>query len=414
MNNLKNISNQLLRKFQPNEVAGLEIFVHTDGAIDLHLVVLKKKKEELVFSKKVIFVPDLKTLKSYLSDTIPLVIVLNGKGILHKQLDSLPVETMQIPQAVLPNAKASDFCFQVLPQSSKNWISLVRKEEVEKWVFKLQQLGLQIVVVQFGGFSSCVFYPMISGVGNPFNAGYYSLQLSNDTREILKMSKNATNQPEPVFLGDEETPNILLTAAGAAFQYLLQQSPTIYQNELVETAATDFRYKYGFKKLGWTLLMVTFGLLLINFLAFSWLHGQTQTQQSQLIYHQTQLNQLDTLQQQLLEKQQFFSKNKLLESSKVSFYGDEIGASLPSGIQLTTLQIFPDQASQQQKREKLFLFDKDKLVIKGNSRRSTILNEWIKTLKSLSWIEEVKVLPYTEKRGGVGEFELELLLKKVE
>lgn len=411
MDKIKNIFNQFLHRFHPNEIAGLEIFVHNDGVVDLHLVILKKKKEELIFSKKVAFVPDFETLKTHLPKDIPVVIVLNGKGILHKKLETLPADIEQIPQAILPNATAADFSFQVLPQATSNWVSLMRKAEVEKWVQSVQQLDFQVVGLAFGGFSSQVFYPMIENASNPLNTGYFNFTLSNDQTEILQLSKNPTNHPTNIFIGEEVFSNILLTAGGAAFQHLLQQPSTIYQNEVVETAATNFRYTYGFKKLGWTLLIATFGLLLVNFLAFSWLHNQTQQQQNQLVYHQTQLNQLDTLQRQLQEKQSFFKDNKLLQSSKVSFYSDEIGNSLPSGIQLTTFQIFPDQANQQQKREKLFLFDKTKLIIKGNSRRSTILNEWIKTLKSLDWIKSVKVLPYAETKGGVGEFELELLIQ---
>ena len=248
MNRVKDIFNKILRQFHPNEIAGLEIFVHNNGDLDLHLVVLEKKKEELIFSQKVIFLPDLETLKTYISNTLPLVVVLNGKGILHKKLDTLPVDLAQIPQAILPNAEEADFCFQVLPQPTSNWVSLARKIEVEKWVEALQKLDFQVIGVYFGGFSSRFFYPMIEGISNPFNIGYFNLTVSDDSGEVLQISKNSTNQPANIFVGEEPMSNILLTAGGAAFQHLLQQSPTVYQNELVETAAINFQYTYGFKK----------------------------------------------------------------------------------------------------------------------------------------------------------------------
>ena len=47
MNRVKDIFNKILRQFHPNEIAGLEIFVHNNGDLDLHLVVLEKKKEDV-------------------------------------------------------------------------------------------------------------------------------------------------------------------------------------------------------------------------------------------------------------------------------------------------------------------------------------------------------------------------------
>ena len=41
-----------------------------------------------------------------------------------------------------------------------------------------------------------------------------------------------------------------------------------------------------------------------------------------------------------------------------------------------------------------------------------MLNLWIKQLEGLDWVEEVKVLPYKE-QNGIGQFDLELLLRTI-
>lgn len=393
-----------------SEVAGLYL-VWTGGEhIDLHLVVLRKKKNSLQFTQTETFIKEIETLKEILSTEIPIVLVLDGKGILHKKLAAIPEEMEAIPKAVLPNASADDFCFQVVNNDNDFWVSLGRKQAVENILNQLKQLGFSVVQLAFGVFSVQHLLPLLESQRTTFNVGYVQANISEN--KIQDLQKNEGVFPATVFLGEDPLPNIALPAAGAAFQQILNIPHQIYHAASIDQTAKDFRFQRWFKLFGWALLIGVFSILLANFMVFSWLDNQIRQQEIELAYHRTQLQQLDTLKNKYQEKSGFFNQNNLLENSKVSFYTDEIAASLPTGIQLLTLDVFPSKATQQQRREKLFLFDKRTIYIKGTSRQSPILNEWIKVLEAMDWVKKVKVLPYSEQKGGVGTFELELEMKK--
>lgn len=391
-----------------SEVAGLYLVWTSAGQMDLHLVLLEKVKNSIQFKQIETFVEDFESLKNVLSTEIPLVLILDGKGILHKKITQIPAEVEAIPKAVLPNANPDDFCFQVIDNEEFSWVSLGRKEAVNAILNQLKNLGFSVVQLGFGVFSAQHLLPLLEEQKATLNLGYSQISFSEN--KIQDLQKNTEVFPTTLFLADDPLPNLVLPAAGAAFQQILNIPHQIYNTELTEKAAEDFRYQHWFKLFGWTLLIGIFAILLINFIAFSGLDAKIKNQEIELAYHRQQLQKLDTLKNQYEEKAGFFNQNQLLENSKISFYADEIAASMPSGIQLLDLDIFPSKATQQQRREKLFLFDKKIIYIKGTSRRSPILNEWIKVLEAMDWVEKVKVLPYSEAKGGVGTFELELEL----
>ena len=132
---------------------------------------------------------------------------------------------------------------------------------------------------------------------------------------------------------------------------------------------------------------------------------------AQLSYHDRQLSALDSLKKELNEQRDFLNENAVLSPSKLSFYTDQIGVSLPIGIKLREMNIFPTIKSTQREDEGKFLFDNQIINLKGTCRESIILNNWIRSLKELSWVKEVTVLPYSETSSGVGDFEIQITIQ---
>ena len=96
----------------------------------------------------------------------------------------------------------------------------------------------------------------------------------------------------------------------------------------------------------------------------------------------------------------------ILDASRTSYYSDQIAATVPTSIQLTELSINPLE-KKLRKGEQEMVFQTNLIQVSGRAKRSTHLNNWIKTLKKYDWIKSVSILNYTQDNARVsGEFNI--------
>src|SRR3546814_20230528 len=72
---------------------------------------------------------------------VPVAISINGKGIIHRMLPEDGVDENGL-KTVLPNAKAEDFYVQQTEWEGAKWLSVARRDEVEKNVEQVEKLGV--------------------------------------------------------------------------------------------------------------------------------------------------------------------------------------------------------------------------------------------------------------------------------
>lgn len=390
------------------KVAGLEITFLGEERFLFHLIVLKKEKNSVKVLTSQLNLNTLEQLPDYLEPNIPLVLLLDGKGVIHKKLDNLSENPAAILQAVLPNASLSDFIFSTYQEKTFNWLSIVRRPVVDDLLLQIQSLGYSPIQLLLGPFALRHILTFLPKDTRLLSIGNYNLII--DHGGILHLEKSALIADNTINLAGENINMQLLPAFAAAFQGLIGIKEVIYPELPTDVIEENFHYKKLFRIIGWVGLIGLLVLLLVNFTAFSWLSKKNQQLDVELAYHHTNLERLAEVKEQYQEAQQFFEQNSVLKSSKVSYYANEIGRSLPKGIRLIELNIFPAKGSYRREREKSQRFDQQTIKIKGESQRSTLLNEWIKKLEQLDWIKEVKVLPYSESSSGLGNFELQLLI----
>ncbi len=393
--------------FKVQKIAALEVFNQEDNSWQMNLTILEKKKEQLSIVEKQTLVSNLKAISSLVSAELPLILLVNGKGVLQKKISHLPEQPLNIPARLLPEANGAEFCCQVDTAVDGFWISMMRKVHLEAMIEKLKKAGLTVVDVSFGLFSVQHVIPLLPKDIGHLNIGNYQLVLLN--RAIESYGKTNTSEELNIQIGDEVISNYAIPSFSVAFQYLLQVQKKLINVEFVKLEKAAYFYHRIFKKSAKVALLGFFALLALNFLIFNWLNSNIQQQQMDLIFHQTQLIQLDSLKNRFVQQQTFIKQNSLLKPSRTSFFADQIGASLPKGIQLSEMHLFPSTANQKQQSERLFLFDRHSIFIKGYCKRSTSLNVWIKKLKAFDWVQNVEVLPYKELEGQA-EFELKIIL----
>jgi len=119
---------------------------------------------------------------------------------------------------------------------------------------------------------------------------------------------------------------------------------------------------------------------------------------------------LSSLDKDVAAKQSLLQQLGLLTPARTSFYSDAIAASVPKTIKLTSLELNP--LKKKVKAGENPLFESGTIIIGGTSKKSTTLNDWIKLLKQMDWVNEVGVIDYQSTGSSAsGEFELRIGIK---
>jgi Tfp pilus assembly protein PilN len=122
------------------------------------------------------------------------------------------------------------------------------------------------------------------------------------------------------------------------------------------------------------------------------------------------LQNLDKLKKDLNEKSTFMNKMGLLQAGRTSFFADRIAAMIPASIQLKEMNINP--LVKNPNDDKDIAFNVNSIVVKGDCKKNTELNEWIKQLKRFDWVNDVTLTNFTQdKEKNMGIFNMELKVK---
>lgn len=395
--------NQFLKDklFQYKSVSSVEMY-QRQGEVYYHFAALEMSKGEMNIKEQAL---DLTwdALIERLSTSTPLVLVLNLRGILHKKL-ATGIAEKQLISNVLPNANTNDFYLQSIDAYQGQVVSIARKDQIQQWIEPFNTANLWLLEVRLGSFDGVELLPFIREKGD-LSTSIHDLYIVDNA---LNSFKKSSEQYEKRLLGDEYIDTRLLPSIGAAFRLLIQM-PANELNIDSLTAKQEEYYQFKlFQTGGWAVLIVFFVALLANFLLFSSYNKKNQALNGQLIYHQTALDKLDSLKGQAQSQSTFFKESNLTKVSKTSFYADRIAASMPYGIQLSELNIYPRQKNKDRAKE-IYDFAPNEIIIKGEVNSSIIYNDWKRQLQNLDWTTSIQQIAYQE-MDGIGFFEIAIVL----
>jgi len=397
--------NQFLEKYllKYKTVNSVEVYQH-QGEVYYHYSQLVMAKGQMNIEIQELAL-NWENLEAKLGKSLPLVVVLNVRGVLHKKLEE-QINENQLIANVLPNANVNDFYAQSIMASDGQVVSVVRKDQLEQWLSPFLKAKLWLLDVRLGSFDAVSLLPFLREKED-FSTSTHDIILEN---EQLQAFKKSSEQFEKRLLGDEYVDTRQLPNIGAAFRMMVNAPLNELGIETLTEKGKEFFQFRLFQTAGWTVLIVFFVALLANYFAFTHYIDENQTANAQLIYHQTALNKLDSLKQQIQEQSSFFNESSLTKSSKISFYADRMASTLPYDIQLVELKIHPLQKKKANEDDKQLSFLQNQIIIKGKVGSSLVFNDWKRQFNNLDWIKSINQTDYREE-DGLGWFELEVLIK---
>lgn len=400
---------------QSKTSVGIEVILLPDNAYEINVVVLKKIKSILITEKQKHGI-SFEELAQFVNPRLPIILVLNGKGIIHRKISFSESDTpITMLNKVLPNANPNEFDLQqTIISSSQIFVSLIRSNIINEVIEQLRKNKLTNVAgCLLGPFVINNLLPLINTdiISNEqLRFGTYQLQIrEQQITEITIAESEKLN--ESILIGEDQIHPKLVIPFAAALSYFLGTDAGIAKSEVINSIKKEFEQKQKFEFIGWSLLITAFSVLLVNYFVFNHYWTKTMDLSSKLASNQSALYRYDTLKVEFAEKRDFLEQNGLLESSRTSFYADRLAGSLPSLIQWIDVNIHPVKKKQVNDETEGFFFENKSIKISGKCQKSTDLNDWMKVVKLKSWVSSVTLLNYTQdKASDDGLFLIEIKL----
>ncbi len=394
-------------------VAGVELLLADGETLAANLVIVKRIRAKVHFVNGEYGLTTIGAIKHHVPDGVPVALTIGGKGIIHRTMaggrqaadeDSL--------KQVLPNAKPEDFYVQKIQLEGALMLSVARRKPIDDILSQLEKQGLVLFSVALGPFAVNSFLDYLGHAGmESLTLGRHHFTLHQDAFTGYELLPGETSPTKKVAIADEQLNERLVPAFAAAFHVIggipFDQLPI----PNVQVAAADYRQQLAFKRSG--IVLMAFFLLLLLGNAGYFMHYSDKVASFAGSDARGIQREIDALRQQSL------TRDALLDGLwhtdvprwEMAYMADRIASSLPTGILLGELAIYPrDEALSRKQRRPIHT--PSAIRIKGTSVDMPLLNGWVKQVRMLAFCETVEIAEYGyNDREGTGTFILHLELK---
>lgn len=396
--------------------AGLEVIILPDGSYELNLVVLKKQKSSLVTEKQSEGLTTFEAAAALIDPAIPLILIVNGKGIIHRKMDVHENDTpLALLNKIFPNANPDEFVIQQTNLDHRDaFISVIRLNSLTEVLEELiKNKRISIAGCFLGPFVINDLLPLIptDAINNEnIIIGNYQLQVRE--QQITEITPAGLTANKNIVVGNESIPQKSLVAFAGALSWFTGNTNGISNALQVNSLKEEFSGKQKFEIRGWAALVVTFFILMINYFVFNNYWSKNNEMNSQLLLTQSALQRYEKLKTEFAQKKEFLEQNGLLDHSRTSYYADQLASDLPATIQWTGLNIHPLKKKKASDETETLFFENKLISISGNCQRSTDLNDWMKEIKKQTWVRDVTLVDYKQENAKEdGVFLMEIVSK---
>jgi len=398
--------------FKGKSAAGVQVNILPDNKLAVNIVILKRKKTRLETENKYSSLSSFDEVTGNIPKSIPVCLNIDGKGVIHKKIETNKDDTDRtILDQALPNAAQEEIFMQKTETpDGACYISVVRKEIINNVLGEFRAAGRHVVSLTLGVFPVNGILGILNSKENTIQTSGYITEI-RDTK-INEIRKEQENSREQTFrIGNEELQTDMLVPFAAAFEYFFNPLTISEQPDIIRPLSENYVYKKIFVTAGWSVLVFFFILLLTNFLLFDKYNRQYNDLSYRISQNKDLLSRLDTLKKEMEQKEEFITKGGLLRSSRNSFYADRIAYMLPQDIMLTEMDICPLKKKITESKEPEFM--KNVIHVSGITKKSTLLDEWIKEVGKEQWVDDINILNYTQESDKrTGEFEVEIRIER--
>lgn len=404
---LKNTIIKHLLKEQ--EVVGIEILQYHNCDYVNNIVSLQQERNQIKIIDSKIGSIQFTDIQALTFSNKPVFLVVNLRNILHKTIEgSIQTSDAELIKDIFPNASLHDFYIQKEPIASGRIVSIIRRDLLDSIIHDFTSKNIDILGISLGSWDVQYIKALIPN-NNRIFTNTHQIDF-NKEHKISEFTKNTEGVYEGIELGDELIDSRLLSAYSGAFKTLLQV-PIRFNPKSLDAIKEDYLQKKLYQKASIIALLTIFLILIVSTAVNYHFKDKANALQSELSVLNTDLTVLDSLRQQVAAQRNLIKQTNITKNSRTSFYADRIAASIPNGLELIELKIFPVLGNKKDYRDnQLMKFQNNTINIKGYCDNSITYNEWIKQLQNLTWVKSAQQINYKDINTSLGEFEIKLII----
>lgn len=386
--------------------AGISVTIQPDDSVTASYVCLVKEKEAVNIQSAISGDKPLDEVLSKLDTSVPVYLNITGKGIMHKKMSY--ANPKQAIHEILPNASQDSFyAYKTLVDTQQVYVTLARKEKVNDLRDQIVQHGCFVLGISLGPFPLNNVLSLVCE--EKIETTNYQIQTDN-TRILEVNLLNKAAKYSKIMLGDLALERDQLLPLASAFQFFLNNDANeISVLDPPSVNGEEYFFKKAFQKMGWAVLLFLLLVLILNF-GFYFFFDSKSTKLNAAIVHNTAiLSKVENLTSEYQTKKQLIEKSGLSHSTKYSFYADRMADVLPGNIKLLYMDINPVSTKIHEDEE--ILFERNIILVEGETRQSTTLNKWRTELLKEDWVEQVNILDFSQediKDPGIFSLEIKI------
>jgi hypothetical protein len=407
---LKSVKQKIL---QLKEIVGIEITLLPEDEIVISGVSVKLAKNEVVKQNEFQFLHSYDNLHEKVSTKTPVVVIINGKGILQKKIEINSATSISV-ENILPNANPNQFYIQETTFEKFGSVAVARKDLVNNIINHLKAKGYKVLSVSLGISDVKYLLPYLNlDREEPLRSNTFEIFFDQEKkiREVsVAQFDKADIARNEYSIGNHYVSAASVLAFGAClgmFARGLFINSGLEVDSLIEERSEFVYFKY-FDVAKWSALLILFFTLFINFFVYSHYFYKNNSLQSQIEIAKNQAEQDEKLQVNLDSKETFLHMLGWDRSSKLSFFADRIAGMVPDGIVLTDMKLNPLNGRYYD--DNLLSFMHDTIEITGTCFDPGELTIFGNNLKNVSALRQVNINNYKfSKEDNYGVFSMGII-----
>lgn len=381
--------------FRMPEATGLHIHGGSDGQLQISFCGVKLTGNRLSINRKVTGINSLKELSKHSTTGAGLALNLSGKGILIKKVTRMDEPDATSFARLLPNGNPADFYLQNFVSGEHSFIALIRRSDAHQWLEKLATLGFNVLSLSLGPFVAEQVLPQLNFYGDDVIFSEHHVTRNENKEWLHYQYESGALAPFPVKLEAEKLDEQLILPYAAAFQLILSGSLSAIHAPVIEL---DNKLQGAIKGrkvqvISFGALGVLFVLLLLNFLLFFHYNEANEELAERVGKSSRTITDVESLNSQIKFKEARLDSLGWEDGVKKSLLVDEIAQLLPPEVTWEEVSVDP-QLQPGGGATKVISFENRKIIIKGQTQRIVLVNEWLNRLKSLKWVRNVQLKGY--------------------
>lgn len=394
------------RYYHIDKVTGITICKLADSLFRIDVCSIAVQGDQLQFEKKVVGISSFDELAKHLPANTFIALNLTGRGVLTRQMERLEAVNASNFSKVLPNARIDDFYIQNFNSGNTSFISVIRKQDADQWISRLQQLTAKPLLLSLDIFPVEHIIPQLNIYGPDLHFNGYQVSRNKKDEWTGYAKQDLPVDKSTCKIENEPIDELLLLPYAAAFSLAMSARIPVVKAHVpaLDKALADELESREFKARGVAVLLALFLLLLINFGVLSWLS----TENNELAARAGALSQNTTnravIEDQIHQKELLLEQLGWAPGKSKSLMIDEVAALLPPEITWTSVAVAPINQPNDHSL-KYIAFSGGQIRIAGTSAQIIPVNEWMARIKTKSWVKNVQLQHYDLSRElNTGQF----------